>query len=135
MNKMQKEYVMKWLNGLAIAGWIVLCIVSATMGEPWHWFALGSMIIVATPIAFAMFYFPLATLVWHWRLMGVCETEAEGNVLKAWWFWMRRSDDWYGYLVNDIYERYPDEKADRESRYVLMTFLDKLTKVKKPKWL
>lgn len=133
MNKMQKEYMMKWLKGLAVAGWIVLCLISAIMGEPWLWFAIGSMVVVCVPIAFAMIYIPIATQVWYWRLMGICEEEWQSDLLARWWFWMRRCENWFSSLATDIYEDWTEENQEEKQKQ--LDFLYALNRVKKPKLL
>lgn len=131
MNKMQKEYLKKLFIGIGLFLWAVAIIVSATLGEPWHWFAIGSTSVIAIPMLFIILYVPIATQVWHWRLMGICNAETEEELLRDWWFWIRRSDTWADYIAQDILENYTDTSSKTEAE----DFLRRLAEVKKPKWL
>lgn len=131
MNKMQKEYLKKLFIGIGLFLWGVAIIVSAALGEPWVWFAIGSMSVIAVPMLFVVFYVPIATQVWHWRLMGICNTETEEELLRDWWFWMRWPDTWTEYIAQDILENYTNIKSKTEAE----DFLWRLAEVKKPKWL
>lgn len=135
MTTAQKEYLKKWLNGLAIAAYVFTIIVLTAIGAPngtWPmWVALGMLSVPVAAIAFVAFYVPIATMVWHWRLMGECKNDWEARTLKHWWFWIQRSDSWVEYLTEEI-EEYYEEEEDRQMR---LDFLHRLENVKKPRWL
>ena len=76
MTKMQKAYVVK---GLKVVGIILYCIAimvftiaGSTTGHWIRWVGLAMIIALTLPIAFATLYIPIATAIWHWRLMGIC---------------------------------------------------------------
>ena len=134
MTTAQKEYLKKWLNGLAIAAYVFTIIVLTAIGVPngtWPmWVALGMMLVPAAAIAFMTLYVPIATMVWHWRLMCECKNNWEARILKRWWFWIQRSDSWVEYLTESIEEYY-----EEEDRQMQLDFLHRLENVKKPSWL
>lgn len=135
MTTAQKEYLKKWLTGLAIAAYVFTIIIFTAIGAPngtWPmWVALGMMLVPVAAIAFMTFYVPIATMVWHWRLMGECKNDWEARTLKHWWFWIQRSDSWVEYLT-EVIEEYYEEEEDRQMR---LDFLHRLENVKKPSWL
>ena len=135
MTTAQKEYLKKLLKGLAIAAYCFTTIVLTAIGVPngtWPmWVALGMMLVPAAAIAFVSFYVPIATLVWHWRLMGECKNDWEARTFNRWWFWIQRSDSWVKYLTEEIEEYYEEE----ENRQMRLDFLHRLESVKKPSWL
>ncbi len=135
MTKMQKAYVTK---GLKVIGIILYCIATMVFiiagSETKHWImwvGLAMFIAPVIPIAFATFYIPIATTVWHWRLMGVCEEEWQAQLLSKWWFYINRSEKWCKYLKEEIEDNYHDEVAKQTA----IDFLHALARVKKPKWL
>lgn len=135
MTNAQKAYLIKRLKVLGGIAYCVTAIVFAALGNilPWApYIALAQLGAVALPIAFAMIYVPIATAVWHWRLMGVCENEQEEKVLDAYWFYVYRSENWMSYLRADVNDRYADNEEHRD---ILLAFIDKLASVKKPRLL
>lgn len=135
MTTAQREYLKKWLKGLGIAAYCITCITFSAIGainDNWLiWIGLGMLGVPAASIAFASIYVPIATMVWHWRLMGECKTDWEARTLNHWWFWMQRSDSWAEYLTEEI-EDYYEEKEVRQRHF---DFLYRLENVKKPSWL
>lgn len=137
MTKMQKAYITK---GFKVVGVILYCIAMVAftiMGcETQHWIRwVGfSMILIpaAVLLAFVLLYIPIATAVWHWRLMGICEEEWQSKLLSNWWFWIRRSDEWFCYLRGEIEESFGD---DGDAKQIAIDFLYALARVKKPKLL
>lgn len=135
MTTAQREYLKKRLKGLGIVAHCITIIVLVAIGAPngtWPmWVALGMLGVPAVFIAFASIYVPIATAVWHWRMMGECHTEVESNILNQWWFFIVRSDSWVNYLTEEI----EDYDAELNTKQFYLDFLHRLENVKKPKWL
>lgn len=130
MNKMQKD----WLkNGATIFTFIAYCSLMLTclmLGGDWlYWGAIMAFIIIIPLLTYAV-YLPIANMVWYWRLMGACITEEDEELLRAWWFFIKRSECWADYLWREIQEMKDEER--REGAEDLRT---RLMCVKKPKWI
>ena len=130
MTTMQKKHLIKILTVFGALAYGITAIVFAAIGEPWHWVAIGMMSLVALPIAVAMVYIPIAGAVWHWRLMGACITDEDEELLSGWWFYINRSESWAEYLRDEIAECKEDEWREGAE-----DLLNRLEKVKKPRWL
>lgn len=132
----QTEYLKKWLKGLGIAAYCIACITFGAIGainDNWLiWVGLAMLGAPAAFIAFALIYVPIATMVWHWRLMAICENAWQAKLLDRWWFWMYRSEKWFDYLLTDIEETYG---SDEKVKQMTTDFLHALARVKKPKLL
>ncbi len=130
MNKMQKE----WLkNTGAIIGailYLVAILITMFMDGFWTWISFILSLIALIPILGYAIYCPIATFVWHWRLMGACITDEDEELLRTWWFFIKRSECWADYLWKEIQEMENDEW--REGAEDLRT---RLMCVKKPKWI
>ena len=134
MTNAQREWLKGKLKWFAFITCCVTAVVCAALGNlvPWlPWVSIAMMGLLVLPIAFAMFYIPIALAVWHWRLLGVCENENEKNLLNAYWFWIYRSESWAQYLTEDVCDRY----EEGEHRQILLNFINKLAAVPKPRWL
>lgn len=136
MTKMQKAYVAK---GLKVVGIILYCIAAMVFtvagSETKHWIMWVGFAMIIAPvvsIAFAMLYISIATAVWHWRLMGICEEEWQSKLLSHWWFWMYRSEKWFDYLKEEIEDDFGDDESVKQKA---TDFLHALARVKKPRLL
>lgn len=137
MTHAQKEYLLKGAKLFGILLYCALIIVFAVAGsETQNWMMWVGLAMLGVPcvfIAFAVIYVPIATAIWHWRLMGICEEEWQSDLLAQWWFWMHRSEEWFNYLLTEVHEEWTEENhAEMQRRY---DFLYELNRVKKPKWL
>lgn len=131
MNKMQKE----WLkNAGLITGailYLIIILITMCLSEEWLWISLILALLVTIPIfIYGIIYVPIATFVWHWRLMGACITDEDEELLRTWWFWIKRSDYWADYLWEEI-----QEMKDKEWREGAEDLRTRLMCVKKPKWI
>lgn len=131
----QKEYLKKKLNVLAIIAYVITVITLTAIGAPngtWPmWVTLGMVGVPAVTIACASIYVPIATMVWHWRMMGECHTETESKILDRWWFFIVRSDSWVDYLTEEI----EDYDVEPSVKQFYLDFLHRLENVEKPKLL
>ena len=131
MNKMQKE----WLKTVGlIAGailYLIVILVTMCLGEEWLWISLILTLLVTIPIfIYGIIYVPIANMIWYWRLMGACITDEDEELLRTWWFWIKRSDYCADYLWNEI-----QEMKDEELREGAEDLRTRLMCVKKPKWI
>ena len=130
MNKMQKE----WLkNGGFILGsiiYVVLMLICLLLGEAWLYWGAIMAFAVAIPLSVYMVYLPIANMVWYWRLMGACITDEDEELLRTWWFFIKRSECWADYLWKEI-----QEMKDEEWREGAEDLRTRLMCVKKPKWI
>lgn len=137
MTHAQKEYLLKGAKFFGIFLYCTLIIVFAIAGsETQNWMMWVGLAMLGVPcvfIVFALIYVPVATAVWHWRLMGICEEEWQSDLLAQWWFWMYRSEKWFSYLSAEIYENLTEENQAEKQKQ--LDFLYALNRVKKPKWL
>lgn len=136
MTTMQQNYIKKVLKAIGVIAYCVamalLTIIGGANNHWTMWIGLGLMGLPATLIAFACIYIPIATEVWHWRLMAICEDAWQAKLLDHWWFWMYRSEKWFDYLKTDIEENFSDTE---EMKRMTTDFLHALARVKKPKLL
>lgn len=131
MNKMQKD----WLRNMAlIVGailYLAFIIITMFMDGFWLWVGFALSLLAAIPIfIYGIIYVPIANMVWHWRLMGACITDEDEELLRTWWFWIKRSDCWADYLWKEI-----QEMEDEEWREGAEDLRTRLMCVKKPKWI
>ncbi len=130
MNKMQKE----WLkNGAFILGsiiYVVLMLACLFLGDGWLYWGAIMAFAVAIPLSVYMVYLPIANMVWYWRLMGACITDEDEELLRTWWFFIKRSECWADYLWKEI-----QEMEDEEWREGAEDLRTRLMCVKKPKWI
>ena len=135
MTKMQKDHLKKTLKIIGAILYCITCLTFAVIGsetQNWMlWVSLAMTCVLAVPIAFMMVYVPIATAVWHWRLMGACDEEWQAQLLSKWWFFISRSEKWCKYLKEEIEDNYHDEVVKQTA----IDFLHALARVKKPKWL
>ena len=77
MTHAQKECLLKGAKIFGIFLYCILIIVFAAAGsETQNWMMWVSLAMLGAPsafLAFALIYVPIATAVWHWRLLGICE--------------------------------------------------------------
>lgn len=130
MNKMQKE----WLkNTGAIIGaifYLALIIIPMLISKTGAWISFILCVPLLVFIIGYGIYLPIANMVWHWRLMGVCITDEDEELLQTWWFWIKRSECWPEYLWAEI-----QEMEDEEWREGAEDLRTRLMCVKKPKWI
>lgn len=130
MNKMQKE----WLkNGAFISGSTIYVTIMFTflfLGGSWLYWGAIMVFIIFIPIFVYIVYLPVAHMVWHWRLMGVCITDEDEELLRTWWFFIKRSERWADYLWKEI-----QEMENEEFRKGAEDLRTRLMRVKKPKWI
>ena len=136
MTKMQKAYVAKRLKVVGIILYciaiMVFTIAGSTTGHWIMWVGLAMLGAPTIPIAFAMLYIPIASVVWHWRLLGICEEEWQSKLLSHWGLWMYRSEKWFDYLKEEIEDAFGDDENVKQKA---TDFLYALARVKKPKLL
>lgn len=130
MNKMQKE----WLkNGAFILGSIIyvsFMLVCLALGGGWLYWGAIMAFAVLIPLSVYVVYLSVACMIWHWRLMGVCITEEDEELLRTWWFFIKRSECWADYLWKEI-----QDMEDEECRKGAEDLRTRLMCVKKPKWI
>ena len=133
----QKQYLKKWIITIGFFLYCIALLIFLFIGSETNnwmmWVGCGMLIAPAVPIAFAAFYIPIATIVWHWRLMGECTTDWETETLQRWWFFIRRSDTWKEYISEDIHENFSEEETEQYNK--LVDFMYRLKSIKKPRWL
>lgn len=130
MNKMQREYLKKWLIGIAILVGIVLLIACAFFGSPWHYLPLVACLGLVVFLFGSLIVGAIGTMIWHWRLMGECKNAWECDLLDHWWFWIYRSDKWESYIIDLIHEEYG---AHSNIEQEALNFYNRLREVKKPR--
>ena len=130
MNKMQKEFIK---NGAFILGTIIYSVLMLTcllLGDNWLYWGAIMAFALFIPISVYMVYLPIANMVWYWRLMGACITDEDEELLRTWWFFIKRSECWVDYLQKEI-----QEMKDEEWREGAEDLRTRLMCVKKPKWI
>ena len=136
MTHAQKEYLLKGVKFFGIFLYCILTIVFTVAGsETQNWMMWVGLTMLVAPcvfIAFLLIYVPIATAVWHWRLMGICEEEWQSKLLSRWWFWMYRSEKWFDYLKGEIEDDFGDDESVKQKA---TDFLHALARVKKPRLL
>ena len=130
MSNAQKNYLKKWaiaLGCILVLGLLITCIV---VGEPWDWIALGVAVAVLVTCVATLVFEAIASLIWHWRLMGVCENEWEEHMLKKWWRYM----NYWGGCWEDLIPQWIAEDYEQNTQdYVLrMELYDKFRAVPVP---
>lgn len=133
MSNAQKNYLKKWAIALGIIFSVALMIACLVIGNPWDMIAsaivcLGGLVLIAVMMAGI-----IGSMIWHWRLMGVCENDWEEHMLKYWWRFMNYwGGDWEELIAQMIAEDYEQDSED----YVLrMELYDKFRAVKAPRVL
>ena len=77
MNKMQKEFIK---NGALILGsiiYVALVFTGLALGGGWFYWSAIMAFAILIPLSVYIVYLPIATFVWHWRLMGACITDED----------------------------------------------------------
>jgi hypothetical protein len=133
MSNAQKNYLKKWATTLGIILSIVLIVTFIALGDPWHWISLGIAVLALVAIVVGFIATAIASLIWHWRLMGVCENEWEEHMLKKWGRYM----NYWGGCWEDLIPRWIAEDYEQNTQdYVLrMELYDKFRAVKVPRVL
>ena len=133
MTNAQKDYLKKWAIAFAVIAVFALMIMFICLGEPWHWITLGIMVLLTAVFVVALVTNAIASLIWHWRLMGVCDNEWEEHMLKKWWRYM----NYWGGCWEDLIPQWIAEDYEQNSQdYVLrMELYDKFRAVKVPRVL
>ena len=133
MSNAQKDYLKKWAIVFAISTVFALMIMFICLGEPWHWITLGIMVLLITVFVVALAINAIGSLIWHWRLMGVCENEWEEYILKKWWRYM----NYWGGCWEDLIPQWIAEDYEQNTQdYVLrMELYDKFRAVPVPRAL
>ena len=130
MNKMQKEFIK---NGALILGsiiYVALMFTGLALGGGWFYWSAIMAFAILIPLSVYIVYLPIATFVWHWRLMSVCITDEDEELLRTWWFFIKRSECWADYLWKEI-----QEMKDEEWREGAEDLRTRLMCVKKPTWI
>lgn len=131
MSNAQKNYLKKWALALGIIFGMVLMITCVALGEPWLWITLGIMVLTLVAMAVVVVVEIIGSMVWHWRLMGVCKTEWEEDTLRWWWRFMNyHSGCWEELIPRMIDEEYKDEYSRQEA----IALFERFKAVKPPKW-
>lgn len=130
MNKMQKDWLKKSAFILGAIIYVVLMLACLLLDEAWLYWGAIMAFAVFIPVSVYIVYLPIAHMVWYWRLMGVCITDEDEELLRTWWFFIKRSDCWADYLWEEI-----QEMKDEEWREGAEDLRSRLMGVKKPKWI
>lgn len=134
MSNAQKDYLKKWaiaLGCILILGLLITCLV---LGEPWDWIAFGVAVVVFGACVAVLISIAIGSLIWHWRLMGVCENEWEEEMLAYWWRWM----NYWGGCWEELIPRLIEEETDEElgiERTSQMELFERFKAVKAPRVL
>ena len=133
MSNAQKEYLKKWAIGIGCVLTLALLFTSLAIGGIWATIGLVVVSLIVLGCVGVLLATAIGTLIWHWRLMGVCENEWEEHMLAYWWRWMGYwGGDWEELIAQIIAEDYEQNTQD----YVLrMELYDKFRAVKAPKVL
>lgn len=134
MSHAQKEYLKKWIIAIVVAIFVALMIVCIYLGDPWQWVPLVLVGGMGVAFIITLAVNVVASMVWHWRLMGVCENEWETAILQYWWRWM----NYWGYgSWEEIISEFIAEKYDPSSEDYLLrqALLEKFKAVKAPRVL
>lgn len=131
MSNAQKNYLKKWAIALGctlILGLLITCLV---LGEPWDWIAFGVVVAALVTCVAVLVIEAIASLIWHWRLMGVCESEWEEEMLAHWWRYM----NYWGGCWEDLIPKMIAEYYEPDSvEYILrMRLFEKFKSVKMPR--
>ena len=130
MNKMQKDWLKTRAFILASIIYVALMLACLFLGGGWLYWGAIMVYVVIIPLSVYMVYLPIANMVWYWRLMGACITDEDEELLRTWWFFIKRSDCWPDYLWKEI-----QEMKDEEWREGAEDLRTRLMCVKKPKWI
>ena len=132
MNNMQKEWLKKVLLFVGAIAFVVFELATLFLGEAWLIVGLVVGLGVLIPLLAVIIYVPIASLVWYWRLMGICRNDWEENTLRFWWrfigYWC---GDWENLIPQMIEEDYDDEYNKNEAKKLF----ERIKAVNKPKWL
>lgn len=134
MSNAQKNYLKKWALVLGVISGVVLMITFIALGEPWHWITFGVVVLALVAFLAGLVATVIASLVWHWRLMGVCENQWEEAMLAYWWRYM----NYWGGCWEDLIPRIIEEDTDEElgiERKQQMELFERFKAVKAPRVL
>lgn len=132
MSNMQREWLKKIFSIVGIFAYLAFEMMTIVLGGGWLYAGLIGGLLVLIPLLFIILYVPIASIIWHWRLMGICENDWEENTLNCWWrfigYWC---GDWENLIPQMIEEDYDDEYNKNEAK----KFFERIKAVKKPRWL
>ena len=133
MTNAQKRYLKKWAIGIGIVLILALLFTSLIVGGVWATIGFVVVTLIVFGCVGVLLTTAIGTLVWHWRLMGVCENEWEEHMLAYWWRWMGYwGGNWEDLIGQMIAEDYEQDTMD----YVLrMELYDKFRAIPVPKCL
>lgn len=133
MSNAQKQYLKKWAIALGVILGVVLMATFVVLGEPWLWITFGIATLALVTIIVRFVVEAIGSLIWHWRLMGVCENEWEEHMLKKWWRYM----NYWGGCWEDLIAQWIAEDYEQDTQdYVLrMELYDKFRAVPVPRVL
>lgn len=110
MNKMQKEFIKKWIKGITLFLLGVALTTCLVLGEPWQWITLGVLGVICLVCILVAILEIIGSAIWHWRLMGECKTKWEEDTLRYWWLFMNyHSGNWEEFIPRMIDKEYKDE--------------------------
>ena len=134
MSNAQKNYLKKWaiaLGCILIVGLLITCLI---LGEPWDWIAFGVAVAVLVACVAVLVIEVIASLIWHWRLMGACESEWEEEMLAYWWRFMNYWGGNWEELIPCMIEEDTDEELGIERKQQMELF-ERFKVVKAPRVL
>lgn len=133
MSNAQKDYLKKWAIGIGFVLALALLFTALVVGGIWAIIGLVFVGLLACSCVGILLVSAIGTLIWHWRLMGVCENEWEEQMLRYWWRWMGYwGGCWEDLIAQMIAEKYEQDTED----YVLrMELYDKFRAVPVPRVL
>lgn len=133
MSDAQKNYLKKWALALGVIFSVVLLVTFLILGHPFDWITLGVLGCVCLACIASVIVGVFASLIWHWRLMGACESEWEEEMLAHWWRYM----NYWGGCWEDLIPKMIAEYHEPDSvEYILrMRLFEKFKSVKAPRVL
>ena len=134
MSNAQKDYLKKWAIGIGFVLALALLFTALVAGGVWAIIGLVFVGLLACSCIGILLATAIASLIWHWRLMGVCENEWEELMLKKWWRYM----NYWGGCWEDLIPRMIEEDTDEElgiERKQQMELFERFKAVKVPRVL
>ena len=129
---MQREWLKRVLFFVGMFAYLAFEMMTIVLGGRWLYVGLIGGLVILVPLLFILVYVPIASIIWYWRLMGICENDWEENTLRFWWrfigYWC---GDWESLIPQIIEEDYDDEYNKNEAKKLF----ERIKAVKKPRWL
>ena len=133
MTNAQKDYLRKWAINIGLVIILALLFTALIVGGVWRIIGLVLVGLVVCGCVGTIVAVAIGSLIWHWRLMGVCENEWEEQMLRYWWqymnFWGGCWEDLIAQMIAENYEQ------DTEDYVLRMELYDKFREVKAPRVL